>query len=250
MEELKEMKEMKDNKPKEAAMEIDLRALLMVLRRHLFSLVLVTLVCASIFYLFSRFFITKQYEASATLIVNNLSSDKSTSFNSSELMAAQDLADVYSIIIKSDSVMKTVIKELNLNVTSDDLKKDISVSTVNSTQIIEITMTNVDATYARKVIAKIVEVAPPIIQTKVAAGSVKIISAARVTNGGAPVSPNNFRNALIGAALGFVLTLAVVIVRELMNNTFKTEDDISKMLDIPLLGVIPAVDTRLFNKSV
>ncbi|MBQ8134140.1 MAG: hypothetical protein IJ192_07050 [Clostridia bacterium] len=247
---MEELKDVKENKPKETEKEIDLRALLIILKRHLFSLVLVTLVCASVFYLFSRFFITKQYEASATLIVNNLSSDKSTSFNNSELMAAQDLADVYSIIIKSDSVMKTVIKELDLNVTSDDLKKDITVSTVNSTQIIEVTMRNVDATYARKVIAKIVEVAPPIIQTKVAAGSVKIISAARVTNGGAPVSPNNFRNALIGAVLGFLVTLAIVAVRELTNNTFKTEDDISKILDIPLLGVIPAVDTKSFNKSV
>lgn len=228
--------------------EIDLKVVLNVLKRHIIPLLLVTAIFGSGFYVYSRFFITKKYEASATLIVNNLNKNKST-VNSTEIAAAQGLADVYSIIIKSDAVMVPVIRNLNLNISSDKLKNSISVSTVNSTQVISVTMTHRDASYAKKVIAEIVKVAPPIIQKKVAAGSVKLISAARITHSGAPVSPNNLKNGLVGAAIGLVLTLLIIIIKEFSNNTFKTEEDITNYLGIPILGMIPAVETKNFNKN-
>ncbi len=229
--------------------ELDLGVILNLLKRHIVPLLLVSAIFGAGFYVYSRFFIQKKYEASATLIVNNLNKNKNT-VNSTEITAAQALADVYSIIIKSDSVMVPVIQNLNLGVSSDQLKKNIDVSTVNSTQVIEIKMRHKDANYAKKVIAEIVKVAPPIIQKRVAAGSVKTISAANVTHGGAPVSPNNTRNGLIGAAIGFVLMLAIVLLKEFSNNTFKTEEDITNVLGIPILGMIPSVDTKSFNKSV
>lgn len=240
---------MEEKNEKVSEREIDISAILNILKRHVVPLVLVTVIFASGFYVYSRYFITKQYEASATLIVNNRNKNKSA-VNSAEITAAQGLADVYSIIIKSDAVMVPVVQNLNLNETSDQLKKYINVSTVDSTQVISITMTHKDADYAKKVIAEIVKVAPPIIQKKVAAGSVKIISAARITHAGAPVSPNNVKNGLIGAAIGFLITLAVVVVKEFSNNTFKTEEDITNSLGLPILGMIPAIDTKSFNKSV
>lgn len=229
--------------------EIDIAAILNLLKRNIIPLLLVTVIFATGFYVYSRFFITKKYQASAMLIVNNVSNDKST-VNSSELYAAQSLADIYSIIIKSDSVINPVINNLNLNTTSAQLASSINVSTVDSTQVISITMTHKDAAYAKKVIDEIVKIAPPIIQKKVLAGSVKVISNSRVEYGGAPVSPNNTRNALIGAAIGFLMTLAIILVKEFSNNTFKTEEDITHSLGIPILGMIPAVEVKNFNKSV
>ncbi len=240
---------MEEKNERVSGREIDLSSILNMLKRHIVPLLLVTVIFGSAFYVYSSFFITKKYEASATLIVNNVNKNKNT-VNSTEITAAQGLADVYSIIIKSDAVMVPVIQNLGLDKTSDNLKKNINVSTVNATQVISITMTDKDAQYAKKVVAEIVKVAPPIIQKKVAAGSVKLISASRITNSGAPVSPNNVRNALIGAAIGLVLTLAVIIIKEFSNNTFKTEEDISNYLGIPILGMIPSVDTKSFNKSV
>ena len=229
--------------------EIDLRVILGVLRKNIIPLILVTVVFAAGFFAYSKLFITKKYQASATLIVNNLSSDKTTA-TQTELTAAANLADVYTIIIKSDTVLQPVIDELKLNMSYESLSKAISVSTVNSTQVITVSMQHSDAEYAKKIIAEVVKVAPPIIKDKVEAGSVKIISEARISNNGNPVSPNVTRNAIIGALIGFVLTLAVVFIQELMNNTLKTEDDISRVLGIPLLGIIPEVDEKEFNQNV
>lgn len=228
--------------------EIDLKVIFDIIRRKLIVIILVTLAFAVVFFAYSKLFIAKQYESSAVLIVNNIS-DSKTTVNNAELTAAVNLADVYSIIIKSDTVLNEVINNLKLSTTPETLKNMITVSTVDSTQVINISMRSTRPEYSKQVVEEITKVAPTIIKDKVEAGSVKIISEARISNNGAPVSPNSTRNALIGALVGFVLIVAFVLVRELSNNTFKTEEDITNTLNIPLLGIIPEVDTKEFNKA-
>ncbi len=228
--------------------ELDLKVVFNVIRKHIVVIILVTVVFAVCFYLYSRFFIPKKYEANAVLIVNNMS-DKSATVNSAELNAARSLADVYSIIIKSDTVLNEVISNLNLSATAETLKNSISVSTVDSTQVINISMRSTRPEYANMIVEEIVNVAPPIIREKVEAGSVKVISEARISNNGLPVSPNSARNAILGGVIGLVLVLVFVLARELANNTFKSEEDIVNNLHIPLLGIIPEVDAKEFNKG-
>ena len=86
--------------------EIDLRVVLDILRKNILAILIVSLIFAAGAFVYSSFFITKQYQASATLIVNN-KAEGTTTYNTSEMNAAQGLADVYSIIIKSDTVPMT-----------------------------------------------------------------------------------------------------------------------------------------------
>ena len=105
---------MEEKNERVSGREIDLSSILNMLKRHIVPLLLVTVIFGSAFYVYSSFFITKNYEASATLIVNNVNKNKNT-VNSTEITAAQGLADVYSIIIKSDAVMVPVIQNLGLD---------------------------------------------------------------------------------------------------------------------------------------
>lgn len=238
---------MDENIENQKETEIDLRAVFGIIKKNLIILIIVTILFGAGSYAYSHFLIPKQYAASAMLIVNNKKSD-SSSVNYTEITAAQDLADVYAIIIKSDTVLQPVIDDLGLNISYEKLSKSISVSTVNSTQVIEVTMQNTDAKFAESVVAEIVKVAPPIITDKVEAGSVKVISESKISNNGNPVSPNSRKNALLGATVGLVLTLAVVFLKEFFNNTFKTENDILNTLNIPLIGIIPEIDEKEFKK--
>lgn len=74
----------------------------------------------------------------------------------------------------------------------------------------------------------------------VEAGSVKLISQAAVTPD--PVSPNVMKNTAIAALLGLVVSVGIVVLRELLDNKIKTEDDVRKYLDLPVVGVIPDYD--------
>ena len=238
-----------DEKENVRESEIDLRAILLLLKRNLALLIVVSALFGVVTFLFSKYFLPKKYQASAMIIVNNLSDDQAT-VNSSEILAAQNLADVSAIIITSDTVLQEVINREHLDMSCDELRKCVSVSSVNSTQVINISMIHEDPDIAKAVVASIVEVAPPIIREDVEAGSVEDVGDATLSNNGAPVSPNSTRNALIGAAAGLALALAFVFIKEFTNHTFKTEEDVTDVLKIPLLGIIPAVETKEFNKNV
>ena len=236
-----EVKEQKSEK------EIDLRFIFEILKKNIIPLVLVTVIVGAMSFFGSMLFIPKQYEADAMLIVNNKQTDNQ-GVGSGEIIAAQNLAEVYSIIIKSDTVLQQVIDDLKLNMTYEQLYKAISVSSVDSTQVISVKMRSTDADFAKKIIADVVKVAPPIIADKVEAGSVKVISEARISNNGNPVSPNLTKNAMFGAVIGFVITLAVVFIKAFFRNTLKTENDITNTLGIPLLGIIPEIDEKEFAR--
>lgn len=227
--------------------EIDLKVIFNVLLKNIIPIILVTAIFASGTFVFSKFFIEKKYEASAMLIVNNKSSE-STTINPNEIVAAQDLAEVYAIIIKSDTILQQIIDDLKLNINYETLRDNISVSSVNSTQVIQISMIDANADFAKKIVESIVEIAPPIIKDKVEAGSVKIISEAKISNDGEPVKPNVVKNTIIGGLVGLLLVVFIIIIKEVFNNTFKTEDDIVKTLDIPLIGVIPQIDRKELKK--
>ena len=47
------------------------------------------------------------------------------------------------------------------------------------------------------------------------------------------------RNTAIGLGAGVVLALAYVVIRELSDNTFKSTEEIERILDLPVLAGIP-----------
>lgn len=228
--------------------EIDLSVILEVLKKNVLPLILVTVLFGAGAFLGTNFFIAKQYKASATLIVNNKANNSNSGYNSNEIVAAQNLADVYSIIIKSESVLQPVIDKMEMNMTYEQLKSAITVSTVNSTQIIEVSVLSTEPEFAKKIVENVVKVAQPIITDKVEAGSVKVIDEAKISNNGNPVGPNASKNALIGVAMGFVVTLLVIFVKEFFNKRFKSETDVTNTLNLPLIGIIPQVDGKEFGK--
>ena len=59
-----------------------------------------------------------------------------------------------------------------------------------------------------------------------------------------PSSPSLFRNVLMGGALGLILAAAILIVRHLMDDTIKTEEDVEKYLQLNTLAAFT------YNKQV
>lgn len=233
-------------------LEIDLSTLLKVITKHIIPIILVTVLFGVGNFVWTKYFVAKEYKASAMIIVNNRSGE-STGFNSAEITAAQDLADVYSIIIKSDTVINKVIKNLKLDMTYEHLKNSITVSPVNSTQVIEISMTGNDASMCKKVVGEVVKVSKPVISEIVGNGSdkdssVKEISKASIANNGNPVAPSATKNATLSALVGFVLVMAVIIIKEFFNKKFKSEADITAVLNLPVIGCIPIVEGKEFSK--
>jgi polysaccharide biosynthesis transport protein len=57
-----------------------------------------------------------------------------------------------------------------------------------------------------------------------------------------PVSPNKPRNLMLGLIFGLMIGIGLTFLREYMDRTLHTEDDVQKYLGLPVLSVIPLAE--------
>lgn len=215
---------------------IDLTEILSAVRQHLLELIFVTLVAALVGFTASKFLMNPKYDSSALMIVNTRQ-DVNANVTSDQINSATKLVSTYSIIIKSDTVLQQVIDNLGLNLTYAKLNKRVTVAAVDDTQVMKITVQSDSPEWARQVCEQIITVAPDVIKEAVEAGSVKVISNPSLAT--EPVSPNIMKNTMLAAAVGFVLVISIIVLQVLLDNKINTEEDVTKYLDMTVLGVIP-----------
>ncbi len=73
-----------------------------------------------------------------------------------------------------------------------------------------------------------------------ATNSPSVVERARVPT--APVSTSTAANVLLAAAIGLVLASGAAFVIEYLDDTLKTSDDVSKIMDLPTLGSIAPIE--------
>ena len=100
---------------------IDLSLALTILKKYFVLLIIGTIIGGVGSYYYTKFFIPNTYKATATVIVNNVSPDVQYLYTS-ELNTSRSLAQLYTVVIKSDTVLKKVIEDLDLNMSYEQLK--------------------------------------------------------------------------------------------------------------------------------
>ena len=112
----------------------------------------------------SAFLLSRQYEASATLIVNSREDQTAqTTITNDQITSATKLVDTYSVILTSDTVLDKAIADLELTLDYEELLDKVTVESVNGTQVMKISVQDEDPVLAQSIVANIVEQAPEII---------------------------------------------------------------------------------------
>ena len=221
---------------KKAYETIDLLEVLNAVRQHILAIILTTLVLAAAGFGVSKFLMTPMYQASALMIVNTRQ-DITSNVTSDQINSATKLVSTYSIILKSDTVLNQVIQNLGLSLDYQHLAERVTVSALDDTQVMKVTVTSDNPEWARQVCEQITQISPDVILEAVEAGSVKVISNASISP--EPVSPNVSRNTALGAVAGLVISVGIVFLMVLLDNKINNEEDVSKYLDLTVVGVIP-----------
>lgn len=77
-------------------------------------------------------------------------------------------------------------------------------------------------------------------------GSTSLVVVSPAT-GADKVRPDKKTNIAAAFLMGLVASVALVFVLEFMDNTIKTTDDVARLLDLPMMGVIPAANSKSGN---
>ena len=221
--------------------EIDLWELFQILLKNWLWILLSTLGCAILGLLITMFLITPKYRAEATMIVNTRQ-DQTATVTNDQITSAQKLVDTYSIIIRSRRVIDPIMEELNIEDDYEDFVENITVESVDSTQVMSIQVENKDPEIALQVVQEIVDRAPGVIISTVEAGSVNVVSEPYV-NADEPVSPSKLKNTAIAALIALFISSGAFLLIAFLDNTFKSEEDIQKQLGLVTIGIIPTTES-------
>lgn len=217
---------------------INLREYFFILKKKMWIIVLSAVICGVISGLVSFYILKPVYEANTTLIVNKEVENETTQMTTSDdLNFVQKLALTYGEIIKSRSVITSAIDKLNLDMTYEELSKAVSVTNVENTQIIKISVKNENPRVAATICNTIPEIFSTEVQRIVKASGTEVIDKAAVPE--KPIKPNKIMNILIATALGIMVSIFIILLRESLNTKIKEPKDIEEKLGLPVFGIVP-----------
>ena len=213
------------------------------MRNKFVIILVVTLAAAVLSGLFTHFAITPQYSSTVKMYVYSNSDRISTdsSISSSELDASQELINTYIYILKSDTVLEAVMKDLNIDdISLGQLRNSIDAQQATKTVAFEVTVTTDDPSRSAQIANSIAKIAPGEIVRVAKAGGVEIIDYAKIPS--SPSSPNLTKNVLVAAVLAFAVSFIGFFIYEFFDTTITGARDIEDEFDIPIIGTVPNLD--------
>ncbi|HEX9063129.1 MAG TPA: polysaccharide biosynthesis tyrosine autokinase [Clostridia bacterium] len=217
----------------------DLKSIVRVLKRRLWLLILIPVLCSSSVFMVSKFVLPKQYEASSTIYVigNEAQAGKALAYD--DILLGQVLVKDYRELINQRTIMKQVIDDLGLDksLTTAELSKMISVDLKIDTRIIEIKVTNKNPVFASKVANKVAEVFAQKAVQIMKVRSVEIVDTAEVPT--VPVKPTPSTNTSIAFLGALIFAVGLVFLIEIFDDSIKSSDVVEKVLKLSVVGNIP-----------
>lgn len=221
---------------------ISLKEIFEVIKKRLLLIIALVLGAALIAAIISYFVLTPTYQNSSQFLVNQSQQDPNSQFTQTDIRTNVELINTYNVIIKSPAILDEVAAELNLNMSSAQLSNKIQVSSAEQSQVVTVTATDPNPKVATDLANTTVQIFQEKIPDLMNVDNVSILSEAQVSANPSPVAPNPVLNIAIALVLGAMVGVGIAFLLEYLDNTIKSENDIEKKLQVPVLGVISHID--------
>lgn len=150
------------------------------------------------------------------------------------------LIDTYKEIIKTPAIMDVVVKENpDFKITTDQLINKVRVNSVNNTQVMTVSVNDYSHKKAVKLVNAISKVFQKEIPRLMKVDNVSLLNEAVFDDNPEPVSTSPYFNIMVSIMLSFLLISSIIFIIDYLDDTIKTEEDISKYLGLPTLSMIP-----------
>ena len=222
---------------------ISLKELFETLKKRLWLIVSITVIAAVISGVISYYFLTPIYQASTQILVNQTKNEQGV-YNSNEVQTNLQLINTYNVIITSPAILDIVSKELDLNMTASQLKDKITVGSEKDSQVVNLAVQDPNPKVAAEIANKTAEVFKRQIPSIMKVDNVSVLAKADVSENPSPIKPRPLLNVAIAIVVGLMAGVGLSFLLEYLNSTIKNEQDIEKILELPILGVITTIDDQ------
>ncbi|MEQ4204258.1 polysaccharide biosynthesis tyrosine autokinase [Actinopolymorpha sp. B9G3] len=187
---------------------------------------------------------TPQYASTVRLFVSVPESDAAAAYQGG--LFSEQRAASYADLVTGPELADRVVDRLDLDQDAESLGNQITATVVPKTVILNVTVTDPDRIRAsmlagavgREFVAFVGELeTSPGAKSSRPAIKASILGVPRTPD--QPVSPQPVRNIGIAALLGVLLGVGIAALRESLDTTLRSADDLANLADAPVLGSIP-----------
>ena len=178
-------------------------------------------------YMWSTIMVVPKYKSSTKVYVlnNNINEKKLTT---QDFQIGNYLLKDYKEIILSSKVLERVIEKNGIQMNLVDLRSKIEVKIPQDTRILTITVEDTDSKRAADLANAVRDEAFLEIKEITKEESINILEKAQESK--TPSSPDIRKNTIMAIGIGILLSLAVVILKEVLDDRVKKQEDIEEGL--------------------
>ncbi len=219
--------------------EIDLKELLNFGKKKigLFVIILSGVVLIGALY---GLVIQKPMYSSYTTVILSGNDNLGSSITQNDLNLNRNLVNTYSEIVKSRKVLDQVISKLDLDIKYEVLSSMISVSSINNTEIIKISVNSEDGIVAKNIANVAAEVFSGEVVNYYNMNNVNILDEAIVSE--EPYNINIIKQLVIYILLGSVLGCGVLFIIFYFDRTIKSVEQVEDKIKLPILGSVQLLE--------
>ncbi|WP_295087725.1 polysaccharide biosynthesis tyrosine autokinase [Ruminococcus sp.] len=245
--------------------EIELKEIYSLLFRKLWLIITAALICGAAAFIYAELCIPLKYSSHISMYVQSysrLDDESEQSYNN--ISNSKQLINTYINVLDDEAVLNAVGVKLMHSFEYDMLDENFTISngaivpasignclhitSSTDTNALKVTATTQNAELSAAVCNTLAKVAPSYLRKAVGAGGINTINSAKIYR--TPVSPDVRRYILLGALIGVVLTVTLIIAAYYIDNTIKTTTFLSDTYNKPVIGTIQAFDLDRNLKSV
>ncbi|MGL4873744.1 MAG: YveK family protein [Clostridium sp.] len=187
-------------------------------------------------------FVIKKPTYTGSVKIFSGKNEEAQNYTIAELESNAVLMNTYIQLIKTDNFMNEVIKKSGVSTTADVLKNTVKFTTDGKTPILEIAYTSSDEVTAKKLISAITENFEKEVKATILNINTKVIENVKVVKNNA----NKQKLILLGAGIGLILAIGIILIIDFMDNTIKSKNELEKLIPVPVLGELNK-DKRLLK---
>ena len=218
-----------------------------IFRRMWAWILILTIVCSSLFYVRGRISYSPYYTASATFTINIQKENQGINDTSSttyfDNAAAEQMATTFPYILTSGVLRRKVARDMGTSSVPGNIT---AVATAN-TNLFTISVTDSDAQRAYDTLQSVIENYPSVSEVIVGKTNMQMLDET-----GVPENPDNpeafWKNAVKGAAAGIALGLLWCALIVVTRRTIRKESQIRRWMNTKSLGTVPEISVKRRTK--
>ncbi|MEH7307924.1 YveK family protein [Neobacillus drentensis] len=220
-----------NNVDKKRAKEINLKEIFQVLKRRFWVIIVVAILASLVGVIQNNTTTIPLFQSSSRIIIG----------------ADEESRKTLQVIIRDTIILEKVIQELALNKSAEELAGQISVESVDGSQVVSISVVDKDPILAAKIADKTARVFRDEVPNIIGQDYIRLLSDAKVST--SPINQSNNNKLFIAVVGGLIGGIGLAFLLESLDDRIRSSQEIELLLGLPVLGRVSKVNKRSVKRK-